>query len=144
MFSHAKPTMSRGFYNASTDPAKIETLWRRRPDQLIGIRTGATSGIDVFDVDLKHDSALAWWQLNETRLPPTRSYRTPGGGAHLYFRSHPGLWCSQDKIADRDCSASIAGVRAVISSLGMRMICRASITRRSQTGRHGSSRIFSN
>src|SRR5689334_3538050 len=73
-----------GYKDGSKDPDRIAWLWRHWPGPLIGIATGAMSGVSVLDVDLKHDAALAWWQANEARLPRTRAYRTRSGGIHLH------------------------------------------------------------
>ncbi len=80
-----------GFKDASTDPEQIAELWRRWPGALIGIPTGQASGMSILDVDVKHDTARAWWFENEIRLPTTRTFRTRGGGLHLAFRHAPGV-----------------------------------------------------
>ncbi|MDE2582748.1 MAG: bifunctional DNA primase/polymerase [Rhodospirillales bacterium] len=80
-----------GYKDASTDPDQITELWRHWPGALIGMPTGPLSGVSVLDVDVKHDAARAWWIANEIRLPTTRTYRTRGGGLHLYFRHAPGV-----------------------------------------------------
>lgn len=92
-----------GFRDAATDPDRIDWLWRNWPGNRIGVATGAVSDISVLDIDDKHDAARAWWKANEHRIPPTRAYRTPGGGVHLYYRHHPGLRCSTGSIAGRQC-----------------------------------------
>ena len=56
------------------------------------------SAIAVLDADLKHDAALAWWQANQFRLPPTRTFRTRSGGLHLYFAHAEGIGCSAGKL----------------------------------------------
>jgi hypothetical protein len=81
----------KGFYDASTDPAEINRLFRHRHAELIAVRTGETSGVSVLDVDVKHDSACAWWIKNERRLPATRTYRTRSGGIHLFFQHAAGV-----------------------------------------------------
>src|SRR5690349_20251312 len=55
----SKQKGGNGFHDASADPDTIARLWRRGPGDLIGVRTGAASGIDVLDVDRKHPTALA-------------------------------------------------------------------------------------
>lgn len=93
------PATSRGFKDSSKDPAIIKELWRRYPGPLIGIATGAVSGIDVLDTDTKHQSARLWWQAKESQIPRTRTYRTRSGGLHLLFRHADGVRNSEGKIA---------------------------------------------
>lgn len=87
-----------GYKDASTDPDVIAWLWRHWPGPLIGIATGAVSGISVLDVDVKHTPALAWWAENEPRVPLTRAFRTRSGGVHLYFQHRAGVTSTQGKI----------------------------------------------
>jgi hypothetical protein len=94
-----RPACPHGFKQAASDQAAILELWRRHPGPLIGVATGAVSGFDALDVDLKHDAALAWWGGHEARIPATRTYRTRSGGLHLYFRHADGLGCSAGKVA---------------------------------------------
>jgi hypothetical protein len=94
-----RPACPHGFKDASSDPDVIADLWHRFPAPLIGIATGAASGIDVLDIDVKHDAALAWWHANQYRIPATRSFRTRSGGVHLYFPHAAGLGCSAGKLA---------------------------------------------
>lgn len=96
---YKRPACPHGFKNASNDPDAIADLWRRFPGPLIGVATGAASGIDVLDFDVKHDAALAWWRANQHRIPATRSFRTRSGGVHLYLRHAAGLGCSAGKLA---------------------------------------------
>jgi hypothetical protein len=39
---------------------------------LVGVATGAASGIDVLDLDRKHPEARAWWTANRSRLQNER------------------------------------------------------------------------
>src|SRR5437763_1799333 len=91
------PATLHGFKDATADPELIAKLWRRWPGPLIGVATGAASGISVLDVDIKGDEARGWWRQNEQRLPLTRTYRTRGGGLHLVFRHVPGILCRVGK-----------------------------------------------
>lgn len=93
------PACPHGFQDASRDQAAIAHLWRRFPGPLIGIATGAVSGIDALDVDAQHPTALAWLAAARTRIGPTRQYATRSGGSHLYFKHGAGLRNSQSKIA---------------------------------------------
>ena len=90
-----------GFKDATVDPGEIAWLWRNWPGCLIGIPTGAVSGIDVLDVDAKHEMATRWWAAASKRSPPTRTYRTRGGGHHCYFQHADGIGNTQSKLAHR-------------------------------------------
>jgi hypothetical protein len=90
---------SGGFKAASADPERIAWLWQHYPGPLIGIRTGEASGIDVLDIDAKHELALAWWRVAAPRISPTTTYRTRGGGLHLYFQHAKGVTSTTSKLA---------------------------------------------
>ena len=92
------PRTPRGFKDATTDHEEIAELWRRYPAPLIGIATGAGSGLSVLDLDRKHAPARAWWRANCTRLLPTRTYETLSGGLHLYFHHADGVTNTASKI----------------------------------------------
>ena len=92
------PTCPHGFKDASRDPAVLQVLWTNYPGPLIGVPTGAVSGIDVLDIDAKHPEARGWWAANRTRLPLTRVHRTRSGGLHLLFRHAGGVNCSAGRI----------------------------------------------
>jgi hypothetical protein len=87
-----------GFEDATTDPEQIAWLWRNWPGELIGVRTGAASGVSVLDVDQKHPEAVAWWMDTHPLLLPTRTYRTRSGGLHLWMRHRDGVKNSQGRI----------------------------------------------
>jgi hypothetical protein len=93
-----RPTSPHGFLNASTDPVALRKLWEKYPGQLVGIRTGDASGIDVLDLDRQHPEALHWWTVHRNRLPLTRTHRTRSGGLHLLFQHRLGLRCSIGRI----------------------------------------------
>lgn len=78
-----------GLWRATTDPAQIRDWWRKTPDALIGMPTGAASGYLVIDLDPDGESAAE----TEARLiaavgalPPGPRAVTRSGGLHLYFR----------------------------------------------------------
>lgn len=77
---------SRGFKDATTDPATITHWWRDRPDANIGTPTGHR--FDVIDIDGPpgYQSAA---DLRETGTLPhvIGKVHTPSGGRHLYV--HP-------------------------------------------------------
>jgi hypothetical protein len=86
-----RPACPHGFLDAVSDLVEVRTLWRRYPGPLIGVATGAASGISAVDVDIKSDSARAWWFENEHRFPATRTFRTRSGGLHAVFQHVPGV-----------------------------------------------------
>jgi Bifunctional DNA primase/polymerase, N-terminal len=92
------PATPHGFKDACTDSAMIEKLWRDHPGGLIGVPTGADSGIDALDLDAKHEEAKTWWHDNRHRLPRTRTHKTRSGGLHLLFQHDDTMRCSAGKI----------------------------------------------
>jgi len=78
---------------ATTDHAEIERLWRQFPDAMIGMPTGAASGIVVLDVDInkdkdiRGDDSLADLEKQYGKLPDTLEVKTPSGGRHFYFKN---------------------------------------------------------
>jgi hypothetical protein len=101
-----RPTCKGGFNSASADSKVIEQLWRRYPGPLIGVRTGAASGLAVLDIDPKHDGEawLAEFEATQiTRGAPspfsTRVHATRSGGLHFIFQQRPGLKSNRDLIA---------------------------------------------
>jgi hypothetical protein len=83
-----RPLTAHGFYDAQRDCD--HSGW-----PLVGVRTGATSGIDVLDID---PSGMAWLAENEPRLPLTRRHRTQRG-LHLLFVHAKDLRSSTGRIA---------------------------------------------
>ena len=95
-----RPATTNGFKDAVMGRDAIEALWRQYPGELVGVATGAMSGIAVVDVDTtKHDAAREWWIKNRARLLPARVHCTQSGGGHVIYRHRPGLTCSASKIA---------------------------------------------
>jgi hypothetical protein len=97
--SDKRPTTPHGFHDATTDPVAVVEMYGLHPGPLVGIPTGETSGIDVLDLDRKHDTAAAWWTTNRKRIPKTQVHRTRSGGLHLLFRHAASLRNSASKIA---------------------------------------------
>jgi Bifunctional DNA primase/polymerase, N-terminal len=100
-----------GFLDATTDPDTIRRLFAQPNAALIGVATGAASGISVLDVDAgrypddapqnladKHQAARLWWHANCDRLPATRIYESASGGLHVYFRHRAGIGSTQSRI----------------------------------------------
>jgi hypothetical protein len=96
-----RPVTPHGFKEASRDRGGLGELWRRYPGPLVGVATGAASGIDVLDLDRKHPEARVWWTGNRSRLPQTRCHRTRSGGLHLLFQHADRLRSTASKVAPR-------------------------------------------
>jgi hypothetical protein len=95
-----RPTCPHGFKEATRDVTAVRALWRGHPGPLIGVPTGAVTGIFVLDVDTaKHETAAEWLERHAPYLPDTRSHRTQSGGLHLLFKHRTGLRNSQAKLA---------------------------------------------
>jgi putative DNA primase/helicase len=95
------PIYPGGFKIATKDPDQIRQWWTSHPHANIGIATGAHSGIDVIDVDVKKkrdgEASLRLLCNGHRSLPPTLEARTPSGGRHLIF-VECNLRCSSDKL----------------------------------------------
>lgn len=84
------PLTSKGFYDATTDADQIATWWGWHPDALIGVPTGAKSGLFVIDVD---PEGLTDYAESAAFFAPGRVQKT-ARGFHLIYR-HPGqLGCT--------------------------------------------------
>lgn len=79
-----------GHLAATCDPQRLQQMARNAPHGMLGIRTGAVSGLVVVDVDPRHggDESLAGL-IAAGLLPPTARVVTGASGQHLYYR-HPG------------------------------------------------------
>lgn len=74
---------TRGYKDATKDPAVVKDLWTRYYNANIGIATGAISGIDVIDIDPRNGGMETWSQFGLNIECPT--VLTGGGGLHLYL-----------------------------------------------------------
>lgn len=85
------PRTRHGLKEASRNPDRIWSWWRRWPEANVGIRTGRESGLVVLDVDVRHggEASLETLEATYDRLPRTLTAHSGGGGRHLYFQ-HPG------------------------------------------------------
>lgn len=92
------PVCPHGFRDATRDLDAIRELFRRYPGPLIGVPTGAASGIDVLDIDPRHGGQL-WLASRADRLPVTRTHKTRSGGWHFLFACDGRLHNSAGKIA---------------------------------------------
>jgi hypothetical protein len=90
-----QPYTSKGFKAATTEASQIVDWWSKFPKAMIGVPTGAASGIWVLDIDVKPDAdgavELAKLEQAHGALPPTLTASTPSGGKHLYFRYTEGI-----------------------------------------------------
>jgi len=93
-YPNKRPACANGFKDATTHPGRIAALWAGRTGLLVGMPTGAASGMAVLDID----AAGMTWRAS-VELPPTREHQTRSGGRHLIYRHRPGLRCSQSLIA---------------------------------------------
>lgn len=78
---------------ASNDPAQIK-LWQDQFRERIsfwGVPTGATNGIFVLDVDVKKANGFESLKNLGVEIPATLIQRTPSGGAHIIFKTKPGV-----------------------------------------------------
>ena len=88
-----RPYIDGGFHAARTDEEQIRAWWKMWPAAMIGMPTGAASGVFVLDVDAAKDgesgdghSAIAELTAKHGALPATRTHTTAGGGKHLLFK----------------------------------------------------------
>jgi Bifunctional DNA primase/polymerase, N-terminal len=91
------PACAGGFKAATRDSARLKKLWRRYTGPLIGVPTGAQSGLDALDIDPRHGGGR-WLESERHRLPITREHSTRAG-VHLLFRHRDGVRNSAGRIA---------------------------------------------
>lgn len=99
-------------YAGTTDTARLEAMWGHFPQSLIGIRTGAASGIIVLDFDL-HDPKKNGQEtfrklVQDGTLRRTVSAVTGGQGRHMYYQ-HPGMVVPNDNRGKLGPGADIKG-----------------------------------
>lgn len=82
------PTTRNGFYDATTDERRIRAMFYSR-DLLIGMPTGAASGIDVIDEDPRNGGDLD----TLGPLPMEVVARSKRGGRHVFVKHRPGNRC---------------------------------------------------
>ncbi|MBK6598544.1 MAG: AAA family ATPase [Proteobacteria bacterium] len=81
------PRVSGGFKVASKDEGQISQWWRKWPNALIGVPTGAPSGLTGVDVD---PVGKIWLELNRDRLLPSVVHKSPRG-EHFLFEHVEGM-----------------------------------------------------
>lgn len=88
---------------ATTDPETVRAWWARWPLAMIGMRTGAPSGIVVLDVDTKNGvdglANLRAIGIDPYSLSPAIAI-TPSGGLHVYLRYNGQLRNSAGLLAE--------------------------------------------
>ncbi|MDR3534234.1 MAG: phage/plasmid primase, P4 family [Rhodopila sp.] len=93
-----RPCTDHGFKEASTDPDTVRRMFANPLAALIGVPTGAVSGMDVLDIDPAR-AGDEWLRDNKHRLPATRWHHTRSGGLHALLKHAPGMGNSSDRIA---------------------------------------------
>lgn len=90
------PLPSNGLKSATLNERIIREWWRRTPDAMVAVPTGAAIGAWVLDLDRKpgigdgHDW-LAEMEARHGELPATARAKTMGGGTHIFFRQVEGI-----------------------------------------------------
>ena len=89
VFKAKTPRTPNGFYGAKTNEAAIRRWWSERPDDLVGVPTGAMNGFNAVDLDRKGGKdGFASIAVACPDLPETFKWATPNDGEHRLFR-HP-------------------------------------------------------
>ena len=91
------PACPHGFKDATTNVEVLRSLWLQYPAPLVGVVTGAASGMDVLDIDPRHGGDK-WLAENLANLPTTRTHHTRSGGLHLLFKHRTGIRNSANRI----------------------------------------------
>jgi hypothetical protein len=87
-----RPITETGFKAATPDPDSIVEMFARQGAELIGVPTGAASGLVVIDIDIRDNrTGMDWLDANHDALPETRTHKTRSGGLHLLFRIPEGV-----------------------------------------------------
>jgi len=79
-----------GFHAATTDPARITAMFARHPNGLLAVRTGATSGTVVIDIDPPAGLRTLAHLDEAAVLPGTVMQMTGRPGGLQMFYAHPG------------------------------------------------------
>ncbi|WP_422933314.1 bifunctional DNA primase/polymerase [Sinomonas sp. P47F7] len=88
-----RPLTTRGFHDATAETRRVVSWWRRWPGANIGLPTGATSGVEVVDVDRKAGGS-GFGSFEQARQAGLVGgwlvlVRTPSGGMHAYYPADP-------------------------------------------------------
>jgi hypothetical protein len=96
--SRKQPRCEGGYKAATTEPEAIAELWAACPGPLVAVATGAVSGLDALDIDVRNGGEV-WLHEHQDDLPRTRTHETASGGTHLLFDHAPELGCSLSRVA---------------------------------------------
>ena len=110
-----RPLTNNGHHNATSDVSAVGRWWQQWPAALVGVPTGAASGVWLLDVDGDAGRRSLNNLLSELGLDTLGDLtacvsRTPSGGLHLIFRLQPG---ERPRTRARDIAAGLdtRGVR---------------------------------
>lgn len=87
------PYTPNGFRGATKSERLVRELWRRHPNAMVGIPTGAPIGCWVLDIDTHKGGGETLAALLEANgeLPETLTASTMSGGRHYYFKHVAGV-----------------------------------------------------
>src|SRR5262249_12001851 len=86
-----RPLITHGFLDATVDQQQICAWWKQWPKAMIGVPTGAASGVWILDSDIDPvkgidgPKSLAELIGKHGALPDTLTSATPRGGAHYWW-----------------------------------------------------------
>ncbi len=88
-----RPRTQHGFHDASADESTVARWWDLWPQSLVGMPTGAPSGLVVLDIDPDSltDTSRAWLEQHAELLLATRVHHTRRGGRHYVFYAPAGV-----------------------------------------------------
>jgi hypothetical protein len=88
-----RPLTRHGLLDATADLDKVAEWWGRWPDANLGLPTGARSGVEVVDVDVRGEasgiSAFTAAAADGSADGWVARVATPSGGLHLYYPADP-------------------------------------------------------
>ena len=85
-----RPLTKHGFKEASQERSRVLQWWKGTPEALIGVPTGAASGLVAIDVD---PDGRDWYREHQGRLGAHRLHGTRRG-KHLLYRMHGQAICN--------------------------------------------------
>lgn len=92
------PYTDHGHIQATNNPRQIKRWWKLWPYALVAMPTGTINGYDVLDIDPRHGGD-EWLKEYRKYLPDTWCNLSRSGGCHFFFKSHPTLRNSVQRIA---------------------------------------------
>ena len=84
-----RPCLKNGFKGASSDPLKVEEMFKQYPNANIGLVTGKDNGFFVVDIDCKHgaEGYKSWDTITkkhgDIKIAPMA--KTWSGGRHIFI-----------------------------------------------------------